>query len=146
MTKPPKLNSDFLMNVHILHNMRKVHPKVRSRNSPACFRCGGGNFTPKTTSPDPPLPGPKTKRTCYRAPEATPDATGLLPLPPLVRSAKERGQNSIRSTCCARLKFQKITTGRHDDFCSEQRPIERRTQTKNTTINQIFLSIYLLAA
>ena len=91
-------------------------------------------------------PDQKTKRTCYRVPEATPDATGLLPLPPLVRSAKERGQNSIRSTCCARSKFQKNTTGRRDNFCSQQRPIRGRIQTKNTTINHMIISIYVFGA
>jgi len=43
-----------------------------------------------------------TTTTCSRGPGSTPDATVLRTLPPPDHGAKERGQNSIRSTCCAR--------------------------------------------
>ena len=70
-----------------------------------------------------------------RSSGVTPDASGLLPLPPLVHRAKERGQSSIRSTCCARSKIQKHVTGRRGKFCSHHRPAGVGTQKQNTTIN-----------
>ena len=57
-------------------------------------------------------PNPKAKITCRRGTRATPDTSGLRPLPRPVRRAKERGQNSIRGMCCARLKFQGKSDGR----------------------------------
>ena len=64
-------------------------------------------------------PSEKMKITCCKVPGATPDASGLIPLSHAVHGAKVRVQNSICSTCCARLEFQKNTTGRRADFCSE---------------------------
>ena len=134
------------MNVHLLHNMRKVDPKVRSRNSFACFRCGGGKITQKTTSCGPPLPGPKNEENILQSHRSHARRSQLRPLVPLVRRAKERGRKSICGTCCARSKFQKNMTGRRGKFCSQQRPAGGGTQSKHTTINQINNWIHILGA
>ena len=91
-------------------------------------------------------PSEQMKRTYCKVPGAAPDASGLIPLSHAVHCAKVRGQNSICGTCCARSEFQKITTGRRADFCSEHRPAGWQIRSGNITINQIYISIHILGA
>jgi len=105
----------------------------------AFFRC-------RQMRENPPLPRPTINHNMFQSPRIDARRHSPAVLPNTNHRAKERGQNSIRSTCCAQSKIRKSTTAQVAIFLTKVRAMKGRMQKENTTINHIFFLILILGA
>ena len=79
---------------------------------------------------NPPLPRPITNHNMFQSPRIDARRHSPAVLPNTNHRAKERGQNSIRSTCCAQSKIRKSTTAQVAIFLTKVRAMKGRMPPK----------------